>query len=76
MADVITAVGASVGVVLGGVAAVLAAGARTHAREAHREVTSVNGRTLAETASRIEADTLEQTAKLEEIDRKVEGGGA
>lgn len=59
IAAVIGAALSGIAGILAGVAAIIAAKSRTQTRAVHQEIKTTNGRTIAETVSRIEADLTE-----------------
>lgn len=59
IAAIIAAIGSAIAATLGGVALVIGASNRRTAKATHKEVRTMNGRTLAETVDRIEADLAE-----------------
>lgn len=59
VAAVIGAAFSGIAGILAGVAAIIAAKGRRQTQAVHDEVTTTNGRTIAETLSRIEGDLVE-----------------
>lgn len=74
-AAVIGAVGASVGAVLGGTAALLAALAKREGHRVRRELDTRNGRTIAENVERLTADVAELSYRVSVIEQAVTGPG-